>query len=128
MRATSQAAAGEEQDQAPLDIAAMRATVRRLLGPDDAPDALPPSADEADTLTLTLRGHLELIIPEVEKAAGPKLSSVQSYCAMACVGEARRKLAVTPTPGLDARVALARRLARSLNALCGHYDTLSGSV
>ncbi len=120
------ATAGTWSETAPVDIATMRETVGRLLGPDDGPDVLPPTSDEVDTIAVALRGHLELVIPEVERAAGPKLSSVQSYCAMACVGEARRKMTVTPKPGLNARVAHARRLARSLNALCSHYETLSG--
>ncbi|WP_328441740.1 DUF6415 family natural product biosynthesis protein [Streptomyces sp. NBC_00444] len=115
-----------EQRQAPPDIATMRAATASLLGPDDAPDALPPPTDETDTLTLQLRGHIELMIPEVEQAAGSRFKDVQSYCAMACAGEARRKMGVTPRAGLDAGVAYARRLARSLNALCDHYETLSG--
>lgn len=116
--------AAAEQDEAPPDIELMRATAGRLLGPDDASDVLPPVAAEIDTLALTLRGHLELIISEVERAAGPRPRDVQSYCALACVGEARRKLGITPRPGLESLVAHARRLARSLNALCDHYGLL----
>ena len=118
--------AANEQDQAPPDVTTMRATALRLLGADDIPEALPPAADELDTFALALRGHLEVILPEVERAAGPRPKSVQAYCALACVGEARRKLGVTPPLGLESRVAFARRLARSLSALCDHYERLGG--
>ncbi|WP_210587143.1 DUF6415 family natural product biosynthesis protein [Streptomyces sp. GESEQ-35] len=124
-QATAHSPTVEERDQAPPDLATMRGNALRLLGPDDGPEALPPAADEVDTLTLALRGHIELLVPEVERAAGSRFKDVQSYCAMACVGEARRKMSVPPLAGLDAGVAHARRLARSLSALCDHYETLS---
>ncbi|WP_405580676.1 DUF6415 family natural product biosynthesis protein [Streptomyces sp. NBC_01092] len=123
---TTHPPAAEEQNQAPPDVATMRETAALTLGPDDGPDALPPGAAELDTLDRTLRGHLELLIPEVAQAAGPRPKDVQTYCALACVGEARRKLSVTPRPTLEARVAHARRLARVLNSLCDHYEQLSG--
>jgi hypothetical protein len=71
-----------------------------------------------------LRGHLELIVPEVEQAAGPRPKDAHTYCALACVGEARRKLSVTPGPTLESRVAHARKLARVLHSLCDHYERL----
>lgn len=126
-QATASPSTVEQQDSRPPDIEEMRASTALLLGPDGAPDVLPPAGDELDTLTLALRGHMELLIPEVARVAGPRLKSVQSYCAAACIGEARRKLSVTPHPGLDARVAHARRLARSLNALCDHWENLNGA-
>ncbi|MET9914848.1 DUF6415 family natural product biosynthesis protein [Streptomyces sp. NPDC006476] len=103
----------------------MRDSARLLLGPDDGPDALPPAAD-VDTLTLALRGHLELILPDVEKAAGPRPATVKAYCALACVGEARRRLTIQPRAELGSRVAYARRLACVLLALCMHYEELGG--
>jgi len=50
---------------APLDVTTMRATSHRLL----SPDAEPPSPAELDTLTLQLRGHIMVTIPDVETAA-----------------------------------------------------------
>ncbi|MEU5339353.1 DUF6415 family natural product biosynthesis protein [Streptomyces sp. NPDC020766] len=116
--------ASEAQDQAPPDIMTMRETADRLLDPDAAADALPLAAAELDTLTRTMRGQLELLIPEIEHAAGPRPKDVAQYCALACVGEARGKLRVEPRPGLDGAAAYARRLARVLNALCDHYERL----
>ncbi|MGI5457856.1 DUF6415 family natural product biosynthesis protein [Streptomyces sp. CA-249302] len=105
------------------DITVMRETVRILLDPDAV--ALPPAADEVETLTQMLRGHLELLIPEVEQSATLlKKDSIPRYCALACVGEARGKLRAEPTRRFGAEVGYARRLARALNALCDHYENL----
>ncbi|MFF8728102.1 DUF6415 family natural product biosynthesis protein [Streptomyces sp. NPDC015171] len=112
----------------PLDTAGMKASAFRLLGPDDGPDALPPAADEVPTLISTLRGHLELLIPEVEAAADRRPEDdIPRFCAHACVGEARRKLAANPRAGHSEAVAYARRLARVVKALCEHSETLGGS-
>jgi hypothetical protein len=102
----------------------MRSVVRRLL----AEDAQPPSLDEVETLTLQLRGHIALLIPEVEATAGrlPK-DDVPRYCALACVGEARRKLSQQARPETGGSAAHARRLARVLNALVDHHENLSAS-
>ncbi|MFD3503736.1 DUF6415 family natural product biosynthesis protein [Streptomyces sp. NPDC058678] len=125
---TTHPPAAEEQNHAPPDIETMRATALRLLGPDDGPDVLPPAADELDTLTLALRGHLELLGPEVERMAGRlDRESIPRYCALACVGEARGKLRARPGRGPHGPVAYARRLARVLNALCDHHEKLPQS-
>ncbi|MFS4093673.1 DUF6415 family natural product biosynthesis protein [Streptomyces sp. AF1A] len=110
---------------APVDVAAMRETAAKLLGPDDGPDALPPAPGELGTLTALLCGHLQLLIPEVEAKAGrlPKDSPAR-YCARACVGEARRKLGVGDGSTPAVRVSVARKLARCVNALCRHYEEL----
>ncbi|MEU9893127.1 DUF6415 family natural product biosynthesis protein [Streptomyces phaeochromogenes] len=101
----------------------MRAGARRLL----TEDAELPSHDELETLTLRLRGHIMVAVPEVETAAGklPK-DDVPRCCALACVGEARMRLGLEPEPGLPARIAHAQRPARSVNALCDHYENLGG--
>ncbi|MFJ9864524.1 DUF6415 family natural product biosynthesis protein [Streptomyces sp. NPDC101165] len=102
----------------PLDIATMRATARRAL-------TEAPFADELGMLTLTLRGHMQLLIPEVEMVAGrePKDSTAR-YCALACVGEARRKLRLGNGRTPPTRIAVAQKLARCVNALCSHYENL----
>lgn len=112
-----------QQTDFPLDIETMRESARRLL----AGDAIQPGPDELDTLTLTLRGHMELLAPEVEAVAGrePK-DSIPRYCALACVGEARGKLRAGQGAGADGGVTYTRKLARSLNALCDHWENLNG--
>jgi hypothetical protein len=110
-------------DQHPPDIETMRTSVRRLL----AENAVQPGADDLAALTLTLRGHMELLIPEVESIAGrlPE-DHIPRYCALACVGEARTKLRTGPHPGTGGGIPYARRLARSLNALADHWENLNG--
>ncbi|MBT2420584.1 hypothetical protein J7F01_40380 [Streptomyces sp. ISL-22] len=105
-------------EQAPPDLQTMRASASRALT-----EALPES--ELDTLALTLRGHMQVLIPEVETAAArqPK-DSIPRYCALACVGEARRKLRIGDGCTLPARVAVAQKLARSVSALCDHFENL----
>lgn len=118
--------ASEATDQAPPDIETMRDTVDRLLDPDATLGVLPPTASEVDTLTRTMRGQLELLIPEIESAVRGRPENVAEYCALACVGEAREKLRIQAQPGYESSVAYARRLARALCALCDHYERLIG--
>jgi len=117
-------AATPETDQRPPDIATMRESIGLLLPPDAAQA---PTGEELATLTGSLRGHMELIIPEIEAAAVnlPK-DDVPRHVAIACIYEARGRLGrAAAGPGHDALV-YARRLARSLNALCDHYEALTG--
>ncbi|MBK6016788.1 hypothetical protein JHN45_37460 [Streptomyces sp. MBT53] len=121
---TTAASEGTRRRQADRpDITVMRETVQILLDPDAV--ALPPTADELETLTQMVRGHLELLIPEVEPAVRRlKKDSVPQYCALACVGEARGKLRAEPIRRFGGEVGYARCLARTLNALCDHYESL----
>jgi hypothetical protein len=123
---TAAAAAEAGLTEAPPDIATMRDAVNRLLDPDAVPEALPPAPGELETLTIQLRGHLALLMPEVEQTAQrlPK-NDIPRYCALACLGEARGKLRAQPSPTPHGPLAYARRLARVLNALCDHYEQLS---
>jgi hypothetical protein len=107
----------------PVDTEMMRVTTARLL----ADDAEPPNPDQLKTLTLQLRGHIDQLVPEVEQVAG-RLSKdeIRRYCALACVGEARMKLGLTPLPGTSAGIAHARRLSRVVRALCDHLENLGG--
>jgi hypothetical protein len=107
----------------PPDIETMRSSARILL----AEDAGLPVLDELDALALTLRGHIQLLIPEVAQAAGrePK-NSIPRYCALACLGEARNKLRLGSDGTLPIRLSSARKLARVVNALCDHYENLNG--
>ncbi|GAA2218872.1 DUF6415 family natural product biosynthesis protein [Streptomyces indiaensis] len=130
-QATALARAAAEHDQAPPDVATMRETAHSVLGPDNAPEATPPAGDELETLTVALRGHLELLAPAVEQAAGrlPEDAPTRT-AALACVAEARGKLRAPELgfAGLAGSVMYARRLARVLDALCGHYETASADI
>ncbi|AEM87880.1 DUF6415 family natural product biosynthesis protein [Streptomyces violaceusniger] len=114
----------EARHQRPLGIRTMRASARRLL----AEDAELPSTDEVETLTLRLRGHIMVAVPEVEQMVGtlPR-DDTRRACARACIGEARMRMRLEPGATLPARIAHAQRLARSVNALCDHYENLGES-
>ncbi|MEW2275777.1 hypothetical protein GTY41_06170 [Streptomyces sp. SID685] len=108
---------------APVDTVTMRKTVARALGSEGETGAPPPAPKNLDILIGQLRGHLELLIPEVEQmlARLPKDGTAR-YCAGACVGEARGKLQARPAPRADGEVEYARRLARILRALLDHFE------
>lgn len=107
----------------PPDIETMRESARILL----AEGAELPAPDQLNTLTVALRGHIQVLIPEVAAAAAaePK-DSVPRYCALACIGEARNKLRLGDDDTLAIRVSVARKLARVVNALCDHHENLNG--
>ncbi|WP_432187902.1 DUF6415 family natural product biosynthesis protein [Streptomyces sp. Tue6028] len=110
---------------APLvDITEMRQLVAAVLPQDQE-----IGAEALAQLTEQLRTHTEVLAAQVERAAG-KLppDDVPRYCALACVGEARGKLRAQPGMGSGRDQAYARKLARSLAALCDHYSTLTGEV
>lgn len=110
----------------PPDIETMRDAIDRLLDPDAVPEALPRVPGELETLTLQLRGHLALLLPEVEETAKrlPR-QSIPRYCALVSVGEARERLGAEPTRRFGGPAGHARRLARTLNALCDHWEVLA---
>jgi hypothetical protein len=115
-----------ELTAAPPDIKTMREIVDRLLDPHAVPGTFPPEPGELETITLQLRGHLALLLPEVEGTAKrlPR-QSIPRYCALACVGEARERLRSEPTKRFGGPTGHARRLARTLNALCDHWEALA---
>ncbi|XUL89723.1 DUF6415 family natural product biosynthesis protein [Streptomyces galilaeus] len=112
-----------EQANYPPDVNTMRASARPLL----AEHAEPPAADELATAISALRGHLEVLIPDVGQLAGrqPK-NDIPRACALACCGEARMRLRLGDGETPAVRTAAARRLARSVMALCDHYENLGG--
>lgn len=123
MQNTARPSTAEERDRRPLDIATMRAAARRLL----AGDAELPTPEGLETLTLQLRGHIMVAVPDVETAALARdEDDVPRACALACIGEARQRLGTEPGVTLPAGIAHAQRLARSVNALCDHIENLGG--
>ncbi|MGY5099452.1 DUF6415 family natural product biosynthesis protein [Streptomyces sp. 900105245] len=110
-------------DTRPVDIRTMRKTVDLLLPPD-----VPPASDTLETLVARMRGQLQLVIPEVVAVAValPK-DDVPRYCALACAREARGRLErMAPGPARHDQLVYARRLARSLSALCDYFEALTG--
>ncbi|MEV7684436.1 DUF6415 family natural product biosynthesis protein [Streptomyces bungoensis] len=111
---------------APLDLATMREAVDRLLDPDAVPDALPPVREELVTLTLQIRGHLQLILSELEQSIGRlQPGSVCRYTLRQCLWEAHSRLEAQPSSRYGGEVGHARRLARVLRALCEHYEQMA---
>lgn len=116
-------AVGAGQGAPSVDLATMRASCSQVL----PPEVTPADPGLLETLTGLLRGHLQLIIPEVEQAATQMpVDDVLRYCALACVGEARGKVSATRGLGAYDAAVYARRLARSLLAMCDHYEALAG--
>jgi hypothetical protein len=113
-------------ETAPVDIATMREVIGRLVPPSEVQ---PLAFDEVDTVTEQLRGSVNLMIVEVQALAVvlPK-DDIPRYVAFACIAEARGRLErIGGTPGRYEALVYARRLARTLNALCDHYETLTGA-
>lgn len=113
----------------PPDLAVMRETTQIVLASGWGPRTLPD--DDLATLTDTLRGHIELLAPEVEQAARrlPE-GAVTRHGALDCASEALGKLRA-PRLGFAPQVgtvAYAQKLARVLSALCDHYEITSAGI
>ncbi|MFI6282598.1 DUF6415 family natural product biosynthesis protein [Streptomyces sp. NPDC050988] len=103
----------------PVDTATMHATTALML--DEHAEL--PTADELNNLILLYRGHLMLLIPEVEKAGlGLPEGEPVGRGVHAGVAEARTRLDLEAGPTLPAEVAHAQRLARSVICLLGHLE------
>jgi hypothetical protein len=110
-------------DEAPVDLETMRASVRLLLDPDAAPEALPPTGAQLDALTATLRGHIQLLAPEVQQAARQLTAgSIARPAARFGLESAVRFPHAAEDAVHGGRVGYARRLARALNALVDHHE------
>ncbi|MGY6019626.1 DUF6415 family natural product biosynthesis protein [Streptomyces spinosirectus] len=119
-RRTELAQQETEEDPRPPDIVTMRASTARALA-----DA--PSSDDLDTLAALLRSHMRVLIPEVEKLAARR-NDTAGISARACIGEAYRKLQIGNGDIEAVRVSVVQKLARSVNALCDHYERLGGEL
>jgi hypothetical protein len=113
----------------PVNVKLMRETAALLLDPDGAPEILPPATQDLSVLTDMMRGHLALLVPEVEAAARALgKGSIPRYTALGCVWEARSRMEAEPSTRTGGSAAHARRMARVLVDLCNQYETLgSGS-
>ncbi|MER6994545.1 DUF6415 family natural product biosynthesis protein [Streptomyces sp. NPDC000410] len=103
-----------------IDKATILASASRAL------DGCPPSPGDVDALILLLRGHINLLIPEIEALARLLPGGEQGRClALASVGEARRKLRACWGPGGPERRA--EQLARVCRALIFHFEELEAA-
>jgi hypothetical protein len=108
----------------PVDLATMRDTIHCVLGPGTQPS----DGEDLETLTRTLLGHIQLMIPVVEQAARklPQYYPPRDG-ALVAVWVARRKSAATADPGPDGAAAHAVELAYALDSLCDRYEDLRSS-
>ncbi|MFJ4686004.1 DUF6415 family natural product biosynthesis protein [Streptomyces sp. NPDC088789] len=109
-----------------LDLGAMRDAARRILGGQMGM----VTDDELELITSRLRGHLMLAIPAVQEATTKHPEDdIPAACALVGVQDARLRLGREPaTTSLPAGIAHAQLLARSVMALCDHYESLTGQV
>ncbi|MFJ4682072.1 DUF6415 family natural product biosynthesis protein [Streptomyces sp. NPDC088789] len=104
-----------------LDVPAMRETAREVLD-----GAEPVTEDRLDLVTSRLRGHLMMAVPAVLDAATtyPE-GDIPAACALVGVEDARLRLDKEPAATRAAGIAHAQLLARSVMALCDHYQSLT---
>ncbi|MFE5662471.1 DUF6415 family natural product biosynthesis protein [Streptomyces niveus] len=107
-------------DLSPLDIETMLGAADGLL----TGSAVPPDVEGLDCLTLQLRGHVDLLIIELEQCVRQD-DGRDDPRALAGIGEARRRLAGGPSALGPMRHA--QCLARSVVALCAHLERLGVS-
>lgn len=122
---TAPSVARAELDQDPPDIATMRTTAHRLL----AEHAEPVGPEQLETLWLALYGHMQLLAPLIEEMVlGLPKDDAPRACALACVGEAHMRVRLGGGGTPPVHVSVATQLARSVNALCDHYDRLASDL
>ncbi|MFJ6657799.1 DUF6415 family natural product biosynthesis protein [Streptomyces sp. NPDC091377] len=108
-----------------LDLDAMRDAARRILGGQMGM----VTDDELELITSRLRGHLMLAIPAVQEATTKHPEGdIPSACALVGVQDARQRLDKEPAATRTAGLAHVQLLARSVMALCDHYESLTGQV
>ncbi|MER7936841.1 MULTISPECIES: DUF6415 family natural product biosynthesis protein [unclassified Streptomyces] len=110
-------------DQLPPDIE----TMRRMSARFPAADAGPIPMGDLVTLRAILRGHLEELIPTIEAMTRAfPAGDIPSRCALAGVQEARTRLGLRPGRDTPGQMTAAMKLARSVAALCDHFESLGG--
>ncbi|KUJ39106.1 hypothetical protein ADL25_22295 [Streptomyces sp. NRRL F-5122] len=122
-KATATPRRAQQADPRPPDVAEMRRRAVPLMDPESPA----PAPEELQTLNALMRGHIQLLIPEVESmATALPMEDIPRACALACVGEARMRLRIGwPEDSEAVRLSVARKLARSVNALCDHWENLT---
>ncbi|WP_405797331.1 DUF6415 family natural product biosynthesis protein [Streptomyces sp. NBC_01506] len=108
------------EERSPLDTETMLGRAGGLLDG----SAFPPDVEGLDRLTLQLRGHVDLLITELEQTMRQGAGRGDPR-ALAGIGEARRRLSGGPSALGPMRHA--QCLARSVQALCAHLERLAVS-
>ncbi|MGW4042918.1 DUF6415 family natural product biosynthesis protein [Streptomyces sp. NPDC004721] len=111
-------------DRLPLSTVTMRAAASWFLDQQTL-----PRHGEVTLFSGDFGRYLEELIEQVRQLAG-QLSDddAPARVALAGVGEARRRLDEPEAAGLNGEVARVKRLARSVMALCDHYEALTSVV
>lgn len=116
-------ATGVEGKTASVDTEKLRASAKSFL---NSHQTL-PRYETVQHAAHVFYGDLCRLIPEVEKLAGRcDKDDVRGKVALAGVGEARRRSGEIEGTGLKREFERVQRLARSVVALCDHYETLAG--
>lgn len=114
-----------EAERRPIDTAVLRADTAEILGP----EPVMPRYERVQHLAYTYRGSILLLIPIVEKLSlDLPGDEIRGRCALAGIGEARRRLNEIEAVGLAGEVRRTQRLARAVLSLCDHYDSLTGVI
>ncbi|WP_367140696.1 MULTISPECIES: DUF6415 family natural product biosynthesis protein [Streptomyces] len=109
--------AGESR---PLDLVTIRATAHRALA--ERASAL-PRVQEIREITLALRGHLELMLPEAQEHADQlPPGTTQWYCWEGLITNARTELDEGPGGGLYSAFTHMQTLATSVRLLADRFD------
>ncbi|MEU1278542.1 DUF6415 family natural product biosynthesis protein [Streptomyces sp. NPDC005805] len=117
--------AAPEPGSPPAGVAGMRDAARRVL----ALGGAPPSREDLERLTDTLHGYVRLLVPEVRALIRARpADDPPARVAQVGVDEAWRRLHTAPGFGPDAALRHACRVARSVQALCDHYETLNPPI
>ncbi|MDX3555161.1 DUF6415 family natural product biosynthesis protein [Streptomyces europaeiscabiei] len=112
-----------EAEALPLDLETMREAAARLL----AGQAEELSDEDLETMRIQLRGHAELLIPAVDRAATHRPDGHSARrSALACVATAHMNLRLGRGDSHLVRVSVAQKLAHSVRTLCCHLERLGG--
>ncbi|MCI3277552.1 DUF6415 family natural product biosynthesis protein [Streptomyces cylindrosporus] len=107
-------------DHATLDVLALRKVARDYMSPD-----MVPRYEIIKRHSASFSRDLWALIKEIEQIASCTPDEVVVKVALAGVGEARRRLGLIERAGLMGEHDRVTMLARSVLALCDHYEALT---
>ncbi|MEV7387187.1 DUF6415 family natural product biosynthesis protein [Streptomyces sp. NPDC091215] len=113
-----------EADYLPPNARAMRASTLLILAAEEPEKHF--TGAELEQLQQAFREHIRALIPAIRaRAYVLPQASVDRTAALAGIGEAEIRLRLGNGDTDRVRGAVAVRLARSVKALCGHYERLA---